>query len=179
MKATGIVRRIDDLGRVVVPKEIRRTLRIHEGDPLEIFTDTEGEIILKKYSPMGELGAFVGELCDAVFKTTKRSFIVSDRDVIIAASGSFAQDIVGAHISEDLKSLMEERTRYEYSENGKSLTAREDGSLAISLAYPIITQGDVSGCVLFVEDGKGVVLTDMEIKMAEMLALFLSTQLEA
>lgn len=179
MKATGIVRRIDDLGRVVVPKEIRRTLRIHEGDPLEIFTDTEGEIILKKYSPMGELGAFVGEICEAVFKTTKRSFLVSDRDVIIAASGSFAQDIVGTHISQSLKTLMEERTRYECKDNGKSVSAREDGSLAISLAYPIITQGDVSGCVLFVEENKGAQLTETEIKMAEMLALFLSTQLEA
>ena len=70
MKATGIVRRIDDLGRIVVPKEIRRTLRIREGDPLEIFTDREGEIILKKYSPIGELSQFAGEYAESLAHTT-------------------------------------------------------------------------------------------------------------
>lgn len=73
MKATGIVRRIDELGRVVVPKEIRRTLRIHEGDPLEIFTDKEGEIVLKKYSPMGEVGSLVKDLCQAIWSVEKCS----------------------------------------------------------------------------------------------------------
>ena len=87
MKATGIVRRIDDLGRVVVPKEIRRTLRIREGDPLEIFTDREGEIILKKYSPIGELGQFAGQYAESLAKTSGCLACVTDRDHVIAAAG--------------------------------------------------------------------------------------------
>ena len=87
MKATGIVRRIDDLGRVVIPKEIRRTLRIREGDPLEIFTDREGEIILKKYSPIGELGAFAKEYAESLAQTAGHITCIVDKDQIIAVSG--------------------------------------------------------------------------------------------
>jgi len=87
MKATGIVRRIDELGRVVVPKEIRRTLRIREGDPLEIFTDRNGEIILKKYSPMGELGAFAKEYVEALNKSLGHIAMICDRDSVIATAG--------------------------------------------------------------------------------------------
>ena len=92
MKATGIVRRIDDLGRVVIPKEIRRTLRIREGDPLEIFTDREGEIILKKYSPIGELTEFAGEYVESLFETTRHIAVITDRDGVIAVSGSSKKD---------------------------------------------------------------------------------------
>ena len=88
MKATGIVRRIDDLGRVVIPKEIRRTLRIREGDPLEIFTDREGEIILKKYSPIGELAAFAGMYADSLAKEAGCLVCICDMDQVVAASGN-------------------------------------------------------------------------------------------
>ena len=88
MKATGIVRRIDDLGRVVIPKEIRRTLRIREGDPLEIFTDREGEIILKKYSPIGELSAFARQYADSLAQTAGCLVCICDMDQIVAAAGS-------------------------------------------------------------------------------------------
>lgn len=87
MKATGIVRRIDDLGRVVIPKEIRRTMRIREGDPLEIYTDTDGQVIFKKYSPMGELSEFAAQICDALHKTTGGIAAVCDRDAVIAVAG--------------------------------------------------------------------------------------------
>ncbi len=87
MKATGIVRRIDDLGRVVIPKEIRRTLRIREGDPLEIFVDRDGEVILKKYSPISELGDFAKEYADALYDSLGHNVLVCDRDSIIAVSG--------------------------------------------------------------------------------------------
>ena len=88
MKATGIVRRIDDLGRVVIPKEIRRTMRIREGDPLEIYTDREGEVIFKKYSPMGELGSFASQYAETLHKTANMSVIISDRDAVIACAGA-------------------------------------------------------------------------------------------
>ena len=91
MKATGIVRRIDDLGRVVIPKEIRRTLRIREGDPLEIFTDREGEIILKKYSPIGELGTFAKEYADSLGQVAGVMVCICDRDAVIAAAGGAKQ----------------------------------------------------------------------------------------
>lgn len=88
MKATGIVRRIDDLGRVVIPKEIRRTLRIREGDPLEIFTDREGEIILKKYSPIGELGTLAKIYAESLSQTLGCTVCITDTDQVVAASGS-------------------------------------------------------------------------------------------
>lgn len=88
MKATGIVRRIDDLGRVVIPKEIRRTLRIREGDPLEIFVDRDGEVILKKYSPIGELGDFAKEYAESLFEGTNHVTLITDRDNIIAVAGA-------------------------------------------------------------------------------------------
>ena len=87
MKATGIVRRIDDLGRVVIPKEIRRTMRIREGDPLEIYTDREGEVIFKKYSPIGELGQIAAQYAETLCKTCDLSVVVTDRDEVVAASG--------------------------------------------------------------------------------------------
>ena len=88
MKATGIVRRIDDLGRVVIPKEIRRTLRIREGDPLEIYTEKDGEVIFKKYSPMGDLTEFAAQICESMGKNTGHIAAVCDRDAIIAVYGA-------------------------------------------------------------------------------------------
>ncbi len=104
MKATGIVRRIDDLGRVVIPKEIRRTMRIREGDPLEIYTDKDGEVIFKKYSPMGELSAFAAQMCETMAKTTGCMIAVSDRDVVIAVSGASRRDLVDKRIGEEVES---------------------------------------------------------------------------
>ena len=109
MKATGIVRRIDDLGRVVIPKEIRRTLRIREADPLEIFTDREGEIILKKYSPLGELGNFAKEYAEALASTSGHSVCITDRDQVIAAAGGMKKDSIGAAVTGQLEDVMNER----------------------------------------------------------------------
>lgn len=109
MKATGIVRRIDDLGRVVVPKEIRRTLRIREGDPLEIFTDREGEIILKKYSPIGELSQFAGQYAESLAQSTGHLVCITDRDHVIAAAGNGKKEFEGKPISRQLEELIEDR----------------------------------------------------------------------
>ena len=109
MKATGIVRRIDDLGRVVIPKEIRRTLRIREGDPLEIFTDREGEIILKKYSPIGELGTFAKQYAESLAQTTGCLVCVTDTDQVIAAAGtgkgSYRRNISANSFRQQLKNV--------------------------------------------------------------------------
>src|SRR5699024_9566975 len=112
MKATGIVRRIDDLGRVVIPKEIRRTLRIREGDPLEIFTDREGEVILKKYSPIGELNEFASEYCESLYEATNHTVVITDRDTIIAISGGSKKDYLEKKVSPDMEKIMESRNIY-------------------------------------------------------------------
>lgn len=98
MKATGVVRRIDDLGRVVIPKEIRKVHRIKEGDPLEIFTDKEGEIILKKYSPIGELSEFASSYAETISKTTGHITCITDKDTVIAVSGRFKKRFFGKRI---------------------------------------------------------------------------------
>src|SRR5690625_2272088 len=110
MKATGIVRRIDDLGRVVIPKEIRRTLRIREGDPLEIFVDREGEVILKKYSPINELSHFAQEYAEALFDSTQHPVLICDRDEIIALAGESKKDYLNKHIGDLLEKTIEDRS---------------------------------------------------------------------
>ena len=109
MKATGIVRRIDDLGRVVIPKEIRRTLRIREGDPLEIFTDRDGEVILKKYSPISELGQFAKEYAETLYETLGTPTLISDRDEMIAVSGLSKKDYLNRQLSPDMEEIISGR----------------------------------------------------------------------
>ena len=106
MKATGIVRRIDDLGRIVIPKEIRRTLRIKEGDPLEIFTDKEGEVILKKYSPIGELSEFATEYAETLNKTTGHIACITDKDTVIAISGASKKEWLEKEVSNENKIIL-------------------------------------------------------------------------
>ena len=159
MKATGIVRRIDDLGRVVVPKEIRRTLRIREGDPLEIFTDRKGEIIFKKYSPIGELREFAASYAESMAKTSGALVCVTDCDHVIAASGKGKRDYEGKPLSKQMSDLIEERCRRFAEQNSHDFLkitlddAKEYESQAIA---PIICQGDAIGAVVLcrLEDGK-------------------------
>ena len=112
MKATGIVRRIDDLGRVVIPKEIRRTMRIREGDPLEIYTEKDGEVIFKKYSPMGELANFASQICESMYKTTGEIIAICDRDSVIAVAGGARRELLEKRISQNLERIMENRSAY-------------------------------------------------------------------
>ena len=112
MKATGIVRRIDDLGRVVIPKEIRRTMRIREGDPLEIYTDREGEVIFKKYSPIGELAGFAAEYAETLHKVCGISVLIFDRDAVIASAGVAKREYLDKKMSEELEEIAEHRQLY-------------------------------------------------------------------
>ena len=178
MKATGIVRRIDDLGRVVIPKEIRRTLRIREGDPLEIFTDRDGEVIFKKYSPMGEMGALAGELAEALARTAGMSCAICDRDAVIAAAGGAKKDILEKSISPDLELVMEQRATYERGV-GKTqdiaITANDVYNVIV--AVPIITDGDVTGCVAFVGEEENASADEVAVKLCQTAAQFLSKRL--
>ena len=178
MKATGIVRRIDDLGRVVIPKEIRRTLRIREGDPLEIFTDRDGEVIFKKYSPMGELGTVVAELAEALARTAGMSCAICDRDAVIAAAGGAKKDILEKSISPDLELVMEQRATYErgVGETQDIAITANDVYNAI-VAVPIITDGDVTGCVAFVGEEENASADEVAVKLCQTAAQFLSKRL--
>lgn len=180
MKATGIVRRIDDLGRVVIPKEIRRTMRIREGDPLEIYTDKDGEVIFKKYSPVGELASFAVHICETLYKTTGATALVCDRDTIIAASGPSRRELLDKRISESLEHIIESRQIYQHKsgESTVDVTDTHTGQY-LSIAAPIISEGDVSGCVVFVFDGTESELGETGYKLAQTVAGFLGKQMEA
>ena len=146
MKATGIVRRIDDLGRVVIPKEIRRTMRIREGDPLEIYTDREGEVIFKKYSPIGELASFAGQYAETLHKTCGLAVAICDRDSVIACAGISKREYQEKSLSEAVEHMMEKRTFY--ANNGDTeprSIIRDGGAHTVSCAMPIISEGDVVG----------------------------------
>lgn len=179
MKATGIVRRIDDLGRVVIPKEIRRTLRIREGDPLEIFVDRDGEVILKKYSPISELGDFAKEYAESLYESTNHITLISDRDQLIAISGGAKKDYLEKAIGEVVESSMEGRKTI-LEENPGQYDICKDvretyGSYVIA---PIIAGGDPIGTVIMITKDEKVTMGQMEVKMAETAAGFLAKQME-
>lgn len=182
MKATGIVRRIDDLGRVVIPKEIRRTMRIREGDPLEIYTDHEGEVIFKKYSPIGELGTFASQYAETLSKTCGLSVVITDRDAVIACSGVPKKDFSEKRISADLEKIIENRQFYCFSD-GNSFPVSPDirSEHFISCAMPIITEGDIIGCVvsLSIDTDNQKTPDDTEKKLVQTAANFLGRQLES
>ncbi|NLM04840.1 MAG: stage V sporulation protein T [Clostridiales bacterium] len=182
MKATGIVRRIDDLGRVVIPKEIRRTLRIREGDPLEIFTDRSGEVILKKYSPIGELSEFATEFVESIQESLGHIAIITDRDHVIAIAGDSKKEYVDKRVSPSLENMMEERQGVSLNEGVEMypIILEEVGEVQYTaqVIVPIITQGDPIGSIVICSKTKGVVMGEVEEKTAETAALFLSKQME-
>ena len=178
MKATGIVRRIDDLGRVVIPKEIRRTMRIREGDPLEIYTEKDGEVIFKKYSPVGELSDFAGQMCDTISKTTGSPVAICDRDSFIAVCGAPRREIFSKQISGEIEQIMEDRQVYQRKAGDRKVLLIEDnGNYCVTVAAPILAGGDVMGCVSFFTDGDTAV-GEVEYKLAQTVATFLGKQME-
>lgn len=180
MKATGIVRRIDDLGRVVIPKEIRRTMRIREGDPLEIYTDKDGGVIFKKYSLMGGLIDFAGQLCETLNRTTGRVAVITDRDNCIAVAGVPRRELMDKAISPELERLMEGRQIYQHKPGEESLPLCEgDKRFHLSTAAPILSEGDVLGCVVFVGQGDDLTGSEVDYKLAQSIAGFLGRHMES
>ena len=177
MKATGIVRRIDDLGRVVIPKEIRRTMRIREGDPLEIYTDNDGEVIFKKYSPIGELSGFAAQYAEVLSKGTELGVIICDRDHCIAASGISKKEVMERRNSSALEDIMESRKTYLYSLGERKLAALEGVEHTIGIAVPIISSGDITGAVVLTLKSDEPP-TDSDQKLAMVAAVFLGKQME-
>lgn len=181
MKATGIVRRIDDLGRIVIPKEIRRTLRIREGDPLEIFTDREGEIILKKYSPIGELSQFATQYAESLAQTTGHLVCIADRDHIVAASGTGKKEFDGKPISKQLETLIEERGTVLAGKDSSDfikVTLDDNGDFSQQAISTIICEGDAIGAVILYDKEEKVKMGETESKLAAAAAGFLGRQME-
>lgn len=181
MKATGIVRRIDDLGRVVIPKEIRRTMRIREGEPMEIFTGREGEIILKKYSPIGELSAFAREYAQSLSQVSGHLVCISDHDQIIAASGPEQREYLGKNISQELEQAISDRESICAGRNDREfipITQDDNLESAAQVIIPIISAGDAIGAVALLGKNGEQKTGETEQKLAMAASLFLGKQME-
>lgn len=179
MKATGIVRRIDDLGRVVIPKEIRRTMRIREGDPLEIYTDRDGEVIFKKYSPIGELGDFAAQYAETLAKTSGYPVCITDKDNVIAVSGIPKKELHEKRISPELEQIMNDKTTFMMKGPGNRMNVAENSDKYIAgVVAPIISEGDSIGSVVVVTSEEGKMMGEVEAKLAQSAAGFLGKQME-
>ncbi|PTX55243.1 AbrB family transcriptional regulator (stage V sporulation protein T) [Melghirimyces profundicolus] len=179
MKATGIVRRIDDLGRVVIPKEIRRTLRIREGDPLEIFVDRDGEVILKKYSPIGELGDFAKEYAEALFESLQHVTLICDRDSVIAVAGASKKDYLDKPVGGIVETCMDQRKHHQETTPSRAELIRDMPEAYESyIIVPINAGGDPIGAVILLSKENGAKMGDTELKMATTAASFLGKQME-
>ena len=179
MKATGIVRRIDDLGRVVIPKEIRRTMRIREGDPLEIYTSREGEVIFKKYSLLGGVEDFAGQLCETMSRSTGCICAVTDRDTVIAVAGGGKRELLGKRITDQLEQIMENRRIYQYTGDGSPIPVSDSSDkLMTAVAAPILSEGDLLGLVLFIGTTPIQPTGETEYKLAQTIAAFLGRHME-
>lgn len=182
MRATGIVRRIDELGRLVIPKEIRRTYRISEGDPIEIYTSEDGEVVLKKYSPVGELGDFAKEYAESLAKTSCHAVCISDKEKIIAASGVSKKLYINKMISRELLKIINDRTIY--LNNCKTrrplmiLHEEEDtGKYKAQMLYPIVSDGEAVGAIIMFSTEPGVAMGETESKLAQSAAYFLGSNI--
>ncbi|MCI8407151.1 MAG: AbrB/MazE/SpoVT family DNA-binding domain-containing protein [Oscillospiraceae bacterium] len=179
MKATGIVRRIDDLGRVVIPKEIRRTMRIREGDPLEIYTSSDGEVVFKKYSPIGEISAFSSMYAEVLNKTGGLPVIVCDKDHVLSAAGMPKKEILERRISPALEDLIQQRKNIAYTEAGQERLRPVEGIDRYAVASGlIIVSGDVVGCILLLSGDSESKASELQVKMINVAANLLAKQLE-
>lgn len=180
MKATGIVRRIDDLGRIVIPKEIRRTLHIRETDPLEIYTDREGQIILKKYSPIGEMATFAKQYAESLAQVSGHAVLIADRDQFIAAAGGYKQ-LLGKAVSRALDEMIHNRentTASRGERNFISVCDEGDEEYQNEAIAPILCAGDIIGSVVLLQNDVKQRMGEVEKKLLLSAAGFLGRQME-
>lgn len=180
MKATGIVRRIDDLGRIVIPKEIRRTLRIRESDPLEIFTDREGEIILKKYSPIGEMTTFAKQYAESLAQVSGKTALIADRDQFIAVSGGY-KSLLGKAMSREMEDAITNRESIAAVKGEPKFIEISDEKtpeMEQFVSVPIIAEGDVIGVVILASNDATDKMGEVEQKLVQSAAGFLGRQME-
>ncbi len=179
MKATGIVRRIDDLGRVVIPKEIRRTMRIREGDPLEIYTSNDGEVIFKKYSPINELSEGAAQAAEVVQKLSGAPVVVFDRDHVVAVAGVQKKEYNERRLSPALEEILETRRSYAYTGESRSQIQPVEGIQKHAIAIsPIISAGDISGAVALLAGDNSSKASEEQLKLCQAAAMILGKQIE-
>ncbi len=183
MKATGIVRRIDELGRVVIPKEIRRTLRIREGDPLEIYTDHDGEVVLKKYSPIGEIAAIARDYTESLYRSLGHISLICDRDMVVSVAGTSKRDLSEKPLSPALENLITARQVLEAGASGASrpipITPEDDPSAySCQIVVPILSDGEVIGALCLLSRESGARMTEIDLKVAETTAGIIGRQME-
>lgn len=183
MRATGIVRRIDELGRVVIPKEIRRTLRIREGDPLEIFTDHDGEVVLKKYSPIGEIATIAKDYTDSLYRSLGSISCICDRDMVVSASGSPKRELWEKPLTPEMENLMTLRqtVRVNTASGGKIVPVTQEDiaeQYTAQIVTPILSDGEVIGALVLLSKESGAVLDETALKVAETTALIVGRQME-
>ena len=183
MRATGIVRRIDELGRVVIPKEIRRTLRIREGDPLEIFTDHDGEVVLKKYSPIGEIATIAKDYTDSLYRTLGHIACISDRDAVVSMSGSGKKELVEKSISSDVDQILQSRhtSVLNLSAGARMIPITSDDhpeQYTAQLIVPILADGEIIGGLMLLSREGGARMSDVDQKVAETTATIVGRQME-
>ena len=176
MKATGIVRRIDDLGRVVIPKEIRRTMRIREGDPLEIYTESDGSVVFRKYSPVGELGRVSAEYAEAINRSSGIPIAICDTDSVIAVAGVSRKEYLEKPITEELSGVLSKRRPYSAAEKGGEIAITHGGG-ELSYLSPIVSEGSVIGAVMSIKQN-GKTPDGSEKKLIDTGAYFMSSQTE-
>lgn len=179
MRATGIVRRIDDLGRIVVPKEIRRVLRIREGDSMEIFTDIDGAIVLKKYSPIGELGSVAKQYAESIAQVSGQTTIITDKDSVVAAAGTPKKDVIGKRITKKLENILAGRDMVKSTgKQAVNIVDNDDFDQTEQIICPIICEGDVIGGVIISAKSQDSQMTGVEEKIATMASKFLGKRME-
>ena len=180
MKATGIVRRIDDLGRVVIPKEIRRTMRIREGDPLEIFTSADGDVVFKKYSPVEEINRFAGEYAEVLYKTGGAPVLICDKDHVIAAAGIPKREVIERRVSSTLEDAMNTRKVINCSDsNCERVRPVEGMERYVLVSHPIVSSSDVCGAIMFINSDKEAQADTTKQKLIESAAMFIGKQMES
>ena len=182
MKATGIVRRIDELGRIVIPKEIRRTLRLREGDPVEIYTGENGEIVLRKHSVMGDLNEFALQFADSLAKAAGYPTCITDRDYVVAVSGVPKKEFSGKRITKQLEQAMEDRMTFIAPDQRTDFfPILEDVTKDKMMSFvgtPIISHGDPIGSVIMFSHDTKKSIGDTEAKLTQSAAAIIGKQLE-
>ncbi len=181
MKATGIVRRIDDLGRIVIPKEIRRTMRIREGDPMEIFTSREGEILLKKYSPVGELSEFAVSLAESLAQVLGELVCITDRDYIISAAGTGKKEFDGKALDAQMQSAIDKRSNLVAAgekNNMVKVTVSDEKNYERQVVATILSNGDSIGAIVILSKDTARNKDELILQIAKTAATFLGRHLE-
>ena len=171
--------RADDLGRVVIPKEIRRTMRIREGDPLEIYTDTDGEVIFKKYSPIGELSEFAAQYAEVLTKNVSSPVVICDRDHCIAAAGVSKKEVLERRVTPELEDSVDTHRLYALKQGDtRRIQPLEGVQYTAGIIAPIISSGDICGSVVFIAADEKYVPDESDITIAQIASGFLGKQMD-